>query len=75
MDTVEVAVSNGALYAIDFLNPAPDFDDFSIKDEAFRWVLDRMSDLVIRYALGLAQPPWRADHRWWRYVDGAAPHG
>jgi hypothetical protein len=72
MDTVEFAVRDGTLYAIDFLNPAPDFDDFSIKDEAFRWVLERMSDLVIRYALGLARPPWSGEQRWWRYVDGAA---
>jgi hypothetical protein len=68
MDTVEFAVRDGTLYAIDFLNPAPDFDNFSIKDDAFAWVLDRMSDLVIAYALGTAQPPWRAEHRWWRYV-------
>ena len=68
MDTVEFAVRDGTLYAIDFLNPAPDFDSFSIKDQAFGWVLDRMSDLVIDYALGRAQPPWRGEHRWWRFV-------
>jgi glutathione synthase/RimK-type ligase-like ATP-grasp enzyme len=72
MNTVEFAVKGDTLYAIDFLNPAPDFDDFSIREEAFRWVLDRMSDLVIRYALGLAQPPWRGEYRWWRHVDGTA---
>jgi glutathione synthase/RimK-type ligase-like ATP-grasp enzyme len=72
MDTVEFAVRGDTLYAIDFLNPAPDFDDFSIKDEAFRWVLDRMTDLVIRYAVGAAEPPWRGEHRWWRYVDRPA---
>lgn len=68
MDTVEFAVRDGTLYAIDFLNPAPDFDNFSIKDEAFAWVLDRMSDLVIDYAQGQVIPPWRGEHRWWRYV-------
>jgi glutathione synthase/RimK-type ligase-like ATP-grasp enzyme len=76
MDTVEFAVRGGTLYAIDFLNPAPDFDSFSIKDEAFRWVIDRLSDLVIKYALGAAEPPWRSDHRWWKHVDkAAAPAG
>jgi hypothetical protein len=70
MDTVEFAVKDDVLYAIDFLNPAPDFDDFSIKREAFEWVLEHMSDLVIRYALGQAEPPWRGEHRWWKHVDG-----
>jgi hypothetical protein len=31
-------------------------------------VLDRMSDLVLKYARGEAKPPWRGEHRWWRYV-------
>jgi len=68
MDTVEFAVRDGILYAIDFLNPAPDFDNFSIKEDNFSWVLDRMSDLVLKYARGEAKPPWRGEHRWWRYV-------
>jgi hypothetical protein len=69
MDTVEFAVKDGVLYAIDFLNPAPDFDSFSIKEESFTWVLDKMTDLVLRYARGETTPPWRNDHRWWKYVE------
>jgi glutathione synthase/RimK-type ligase-like ATP-grasp enzyme len=69
MDTVEFAVKDGVFYAIDFLNPAPDFDNFSIKEESFAWVLERMSELVIKYAVGQAEPPWRRDHRWWKYVE------
>jgi hypothetical protein len=72
MNTVEFAVKDDVLYAIDFLNPAPDFDDFSIKEDSFAWVLERMSDLVIRYAVGAAEPPWRRDHRWWKYVEQPA---
>ena len=68
MDTVEFAIRDGVLYAIDFLNPAPDFDNFSIKEDNFRWVLTRMSELVLAYARGEAVPPWRGEHRWWRYV-------
>jgi hypothetical protein len=68
MDTVEFAVRDGTLYAIDFLNPAPDFDSFSIKEEAFAWVLEHMSDLVIDYALGRSEPPWRGEMRWWRFA-------
>jgi hypothetical protein len=69
MDTVEFAVKDGVLYAIDFLNPAPDFDNFSIKEDNFRWVLEKMTDLVIAYALGQKAPPWRDEHRWWKHVE------
>jgi len=57
MDTVEFAIRDGIPYAIDFLNPAPDFDDFSIKQQNFAWVLDTMTDLVIAYAQGNAEAP------------------
>ena len=69
MDTVEFAVKDDVLYAIDFLNPAPDFDNFSIKEDGFRWVLEKMTDLVIAYALGEKAPPWRDEHRWWKHVE------
>ena len=69
MDTVEFAVRDGVLHAIDWLNPAPDFDNFSIKEEGFAWVIDKMSDLVLAYARGERTPPWRDEHRWWRFVD------
>jgi hypothetical protein len=72
MDTVEFAVKDGVLYAIDFLNPAPDFDSFSIKEDNFRWVLEQMTELVIAYALGQRTPPWRDDHRWWKHLKTAA---
>lgn len=68
MDTVEFAVRDGTLYAIDFLNPAPDLDSFSVKEEAFAWALEKMSDLVIAYATGAARPPWQGEHRWWSRV-------
>jgi hypothetical protein len=69
MDTVEFAVRDGILYAIDFLNPAPDFDSFSLKDDAFSWVIDKMSDLVLEYARGERTPPWHGEHRWWRFAE------
>ena len=69
MDTVEFAVKDGVLYAIDFLNPAPDFDNFSIKEDNFRWVLEKMSDLVLAYVRGEATPPWREERRWWKQVQ------
>ena len=69
MDTVEFAVRGGTLYAIDFLNPAPDLDNFSIKEQNFNWALEKMSDLVIGYATGTTQPPWRNEHRWWKHIQ------
>lgn len=69
MDTVEFAVKGGVLYAIDFLNPAPDFDNFSIKEDNFRWVLERMTELVLKYARGEILPPWRDEHRWWKHLE------
>ena len=68
MNTIEFAIQDGVPYAIDFLNPAPDFDNFSIKEDNFAWVLEKMSDLVISYATGEATPPWKGEHRWWRHV-------
>jgi len=72
MDTVEFAVRDGVLYAIDWLNPAPDFDNFSIKEEGFSFVIDKMSDLVIAYARGERKPPWHGEHRWWRFAEDEA---
>jgi hypothetical protein len=69
MDTVEFAVRDGLLYAIDFLNPAPDFDNFSIKEEGFAWVIDKMSDLVIAYVRGQRKPPWHGSQLWYDFVD------
>ncbi|HET7418817.1 MAG TPA: hypothetical protein VFL27_00380 [Candidatus Dormibacteraeota bacterium] len=73
MDTVEFAVRDGVLYAIDFLNPAPDFDNFSIKEDNFRWVLEKMTDLVLAYAKGEAKAPWRDEQRWWHHVRTGKP--
>jgi glutathione synthase/RimK-type ligase-like ATP-grasp enzyme len=72
MDTVEFAVRDGELYAIDFLNPAPDFDSFSIKQDAFTWVVDHMADLVIAYAMGEREPTWHRKHRFWQHLPPPA---
>ena len=47
MNTIEFAVQDGVPYAIDFLNPAPDFERDRITQHYFDVVLDRMSKLVI----------------------------
>jgi hypothetical protein len=59
MNTIEFAVKDGIPYAIDFLNPAPDFERERITEFYFEHVLEKMSRLVIDRALhGPASGPW-----------------
>jgi hypothetical protein len=59
MNTIEFAVKDGIPYAIDFLNPAPDFERDRITEFYFEHVLEKMSRLVIDRALhGPASGPW-----------------
>jgi hypothetical protein len=59
MNTIEFAIEDGVPYAIDFLNPAPDFERDRITPHYFELVLDRMSNLVIDRALhGRPQQSW-----------------
>ena len=51
MNTIEFAVQDGVPYAIDFLNPAPDFERDRITPFYFDMVVQRMADLVIDRAL------------------------
>ncbi len=52
-NTVEFAIHNGTPYAIDFLNPAPDFDLHSLGREHFDWAVNTLAD----YAIAVAQAP------------------
>jgi hypothetical protein len=59
MNTIEFAVQDGVPYAIDFLNPAPDFERDRITPFYFDMVLQKMTDLVIDRALnGKPQQSW-----------------
>ena len=59
MNTIEFAVQDGVPYAIDFLNPAPDFERDRITPFYFDMVVQRMADLVIDRALnGTPQQTW-----------------
>jgi hypothetical protein len=50
MNTLEFAVRDGIPYALDFMNPAPDMDIYSLTPVYFRDVINAMADLCIRYA-------------------------
>ncbi len=59
MNTIEFGVQDGIPYAIDFLNPAPDFERDRITPFYFDLVVDRMSALVVERALhGPVGHPW-----------------
>jgi hypothetical protein len=59
MNTIEFAVQDGVPYAIDFLNPAPDFERDRITPHYFDMVVQKMTDLVIDRALhGTPQQTW-----------------
>ena len=62
MNTIEFAVQDGIPYAIDFLNPAPDFERDRITPHYFEMVVDKMTDLVIDCALN--RTPQQSWPRW-----------
>ena len=51
MNTIEFAIQNGVPYAIDFLNPAPDFERDRITPFYFSHAVEKMAHLVIDRAL------------------------
>jgi hypothetical protein len=50
MNSMEWAVKDGVPYAIDFMNPAPDMDVYSLTPHYFEWVVSHMADMTIRLA-------------------------
>src|SRR3954463_15076031 len=73
MNTIEFAVRDGVPYAIDFLNPAPDFERDRITDFYFSHVVEKMSDLVIDRALN--PDPARSWPRWEEMLGIGPPAG
>jgi hypothetical protein len=71
MNTIEFAVEDGVPYAIDFLNPAPDFERDRITAHYFDMVVEKMAALVIDRALhGDVRNTWP---KWHEMVGVAAP--
>jgi hypothetical protein len=50
MDSMEWAIRDGVPYAIDFMNPAPDMDIYSLTPHYFEWAVKHMADMAIRLA-------------------------
>jgi hypothetical protein len=70
MNTIEFAVEGGVPYAIDFLNPAPDFERDRITPHYFEIAVEKMAELAIDRALhGQPQQSWPQ----WAKMTGLSP--
>jgi hypothetical protein len=54
-------------YAIDFMNPAPDMDIYSLTPFYFEWAVNAMADLAIRLAKSDYRP--QTEYRWSRFLN------
>lgn len=70
MNTVEWAIRDGIPYAIDFMNPAPDMDIYSLTPHYFQWAVEKMADMCIQKAMSEDDP--RTDYRWYKYLPESA---
>jgi hypothetical protein len=68
-NTVEMAVRNGVPYAIDFCNPAPDADVYSVGQENFDWVVENAAHMAVERAQ--AQQPGKDNLTWGTFVTRA----
>ncbi len=67
MNSMEWAMRDGIPYAIDFMNPAPDMDIYSLTPTHFEWVVSAMADLTIRLA---KEAPATPKPSWERFLKG-----
>ena len=51
MNSVEFAIRDGVPYAIDFCNQVPDSRPEIVTPHYYEWILDKMSDTAIEYAI------------------------
>jgi hypothetical protein len=70
MDSMEWAIRDGVPYAIDFMNPAPDMDIYSLTPEYFDWTVQHMADMAISLA---KHPRPQLRELRWNYVLAAPP--
>ncbi len=67
INTIEFAIEDGVPYAIDFMNPAPDADKHSVGDEYHNWVVDAVTELVLKR---LAESDETPVYRWDALLSG-----
>jgi hypothetical protein len=70
MNSIEWAIRDGVPYAIDFMNPAPDMDIYSLTPTHFEWAVSHMADMAIRLAKAPAAKPKPS---WDNFLKGRKP--
>ena len=68
-NTVEFAVRDGIPIAIDFCNPAPDADIYSVGHDNFEWVVEAAANMAIERAQ--KQVPGQTNLTWGTFVKDA----
>lgn len=72
-NTVEFAIRDGVPYAIDFCNPAPDADKFSVGEENFEWVIEHAAKYAIERAQNLK--PGEMNLTWGKFIRQSVEQG
>ncbi len=70
LNTVEFAIKDGVPYAIDFTNPAPDADIWSVTEPYHNWITEKMANLLVDYAKN--GQPTSHYHRWYKWLNPEA---
>ena len=68
-NTVEFAVRDGVPYAIDFCNPAPDADIYSVGPDNFEWVVEAAANMAIERAQ--AHKPGQTNLTWGTFMQNS----
>ena len=76
MNSMEFAIRDGVPYAIDFMNPAPDMDIYSLTPTYFEWAVEKMADLAVRLATAVRDGKLaQVDPSWAAVFGGAVARG
>ncbi|MEP7213691.1 MAG: hypothetical protein ABI791_11465 [Acidobacteriota bacterium] len=69
LNTVEFAIKDGIPYAIDFMNPAPDAELASVGEYNHRWIVDSLTDFIIRKVETVSEV---MPYQWAKQLNAAA---
>ena len=70
INCVEFAIQDGVPYAIDFLNPIPAGDEYTIGKENVEWLVDAVAEMAIERVTNGAKP---VEQSWSRLVNENQP--